>query len=158
MNTRAKDIRVGDIALASSQDHHHHQDGCSLHIVTRVSVVQKYGLFNPYTMSGNIIVNNVSVSTHSEWIFDPVFDALGLTSWLPSVYQLKVYPLRVLVHLLGPDLYAKTFIASRLTKTITGGISKPLEILPTLTVIELCGPLSLLVALCFLQKRGKRVL
>lgn len=155
VNTRAKDICLGDIILASSEDYHH-QLSLSLHVVSRVTVVKKYGLFNPYTMSGRILVNNVSVSVHSEWILDPVFDAAGLTSWLPQVYQFMLYPLRMLVRLLGVNLYVKTSVASSLTQAITGGKSE-LEELPTLNsiIMSIYVPGSLLAALFFLQRKGK---
>lgn len=157
VNTRAKDICIGDIILASSQDYHH-QLSLSLHVVSRVTVLKKYGLFNPYTMSGRILVNNVSVSVHSEWILDPVFDAVGLTNWLPQVYQFMLYPLRLLVHLLGMDLYVKTSVASTITQAITGGRSElGVEGLPTLNsiIMSIYVPGSLLAALYFLQRKGK---
>jgi len=155
VNTRAKDIGIGDIILASSQDNRL-QMAMSLHIVSQVTVLKKYGLFNPYTMNGRILVNNVSVSVHSEWVLDPIFDALGLTSWLPQVYQILLSPLRVLVCLLGVELYAKTYIASSLTQAISSGRDVQEEVgLPTLNtfLIVVSVPVSLWVAVYFLQKK-----
>ena len=158
VNTRAMDVSVGDLILASSQDQHQ-QQALLPHTVTQKTIVMKYGLFNPYTMSGRILVNNVSVSSHSEWILDPFFDALGLTSWLPSVYQIMLSPLRVMVYVLGPNLYAKTSIATHLTKAITGGSAEEMVVFPSWTVKNVCVPLSLLVTIWFLaQRKGKKLL
>ena len=158
VNTRAMDVSIGDLILASSQDQHQ-QQALLPHTVTQKTIVMKYGLFNPYTMSGRILVNNVSVSSHSEWILDPFFDALGLTSWLPSVYQIMLSPLRVMVYVLGPNLYAKTSIATHLTKAITGGSGEEMVVFPSWTVKNVCVPLSLLVTIWFLaQRKGKKLL
>jgi len=158
VNTRAMDVSIGDLILASSQDQHQ-QQALLPHTVTQKTIVMKYGLFNPYTMSGRILVNNVSVSSHSEWILDPFFDALGLTSWLPSVYQIMLSPLRVMVYVLGPNLYAKTSIATHLTKAITGGSAEEMVVFPSWTVKNVCVPLSLLVTIWFLaQRKGKKLL
>lgn len=158
VNTRAKDIRVGDIILALTQDADRPK-GLTRHNVTAVNVVQKRGLFNPYTMSGRILVNNVSVSTHSEWILDPFFDALGLTSWLPNMYQLILSPLRMLVHLLGAQRYAKTSIAPRLTKFILAGFggeaSEELPDSKTIVANLSAAASSLLGVLYLFQKKGE---
>jgi len=155
VNTRAKAVSLGDIILALSQD----EQALLPHIVTKKGLVMNYGLYNPYTLSGRILVNNVSVTTHSEWRLDPFFGALGLTSWLPEVHQIILSPLRVMVYVLGPNLYAKTSIASRLTEAITGGSNKETEAFPTWTVTNMSVPLFLLVAIWFLaQRKGKIIL
>ena len=73
--------------------------------VVRVSRVRKQGLFNPYTLSGNLLVNSIQVSCHSDWVLDPIFDGLHLTHWLPHVYQTLLAPLRGLHRLLGLGMY-----------------------------------------------------
>lgn len=98
--------------LASTLDKDGRQQGLSLHNVSKICIVTKRGLFNPYTMTGMIIVNNVSVSTNSEWILDAIFDKFDLTKWLPDMYQILLYPLRALVQVLGVDLYVMTSIPS----------------------------------------------
>ena len=40
-------------------------------------------------MSGNILVNNVHVSVHSDWFLDSTLDAVGLTHWLADAYQVN---------------------------------------------------------------------
>jgi len=153
VNTRAKDVLVGDIILAYSHEDHH-EKSLSLHTVVGVSILQKHGLFNPYTMSGKILVNNVSVSSHSDWILDPLFDVLGLTSWLPNVYQLLLLPLRVVFRLLGADLYVKTSIPSCLTSAVIGETSGQIGAITT-SVFVVSTLLSLVTVRRFLKSGGQ---
>merc|ERR1712129_130027 len=56
--------------------------------------------YNPYTVTGTIIVDGVVASTHSSWILDAwVPDAY--TKHLPDVYQALFWPGRVLYRLVG---------------------------------------------------------
>jgi len=54
--------------------------------VLLTSMVPKEGLFNPYTLSGNIVVNGVAASAHSSWILDQLIPAT-LTKYVPALYQ-----------------------------------------------------------------------
>ena len=78
---RAKDVRTGDkvqiIGTAGLEEAE----------VVSIEWTSKQGLWNPYTIGGNIVVNGVVASSHSEWIFDPLFDWLGQTEHLPAFYQ-----------------------------------------------------------------------
>lgn len=47
------------------------------------------GAFNPYTLEGNLLVDGVLASSHSEWVLDPAFEAVGLGRWLPLAYQVS---------------------------------------------------------------------
>lgn len=47
------------------------------------------GLFNPLTLGGSILVNDVAASVHSEWFLDDLFDSLKLTALLPAAYQVS---------------------------------------------------------------------
>merc|ERR1711865_872906 len=58
------------------------------------------GLFNPYTLGGTIIVNNVLASAHSNWVLDGLVPS-SATGYLPSIYQVLFTPGRVLYHMLG---------------------------------------------------------
>ena len=49
-------------------------------------MVPKQGLFNPYTLSGNIVVNGVAASAHSSWVLDAWVPS-SLVKHLPSIYQ-----------------------------------------------------------------------
>lgn len=43
------------------------------------------GLYNPFTLSGTILVDGVLASVHSEWFLDNAWgEALGLTPFLPT--------------------------------------------------------------------------
>lgn len=49
-------------------------------------MVVRRGLFNPFTMSGDIVVNGVLASAHSDWLLDAVMP----NAWahrLPAIYQ-----------------------------------------------------------------------
>jgi len=112
VNTKAQDVSIGDVVLASSKGCQHHL-GMILHVVSSITVVKKKGLFSPYTTSGMILVNNVSVSSHSSAsVFDFAYEGLSLASWVPCVNQFLLTPLRFLMDLLGVDLYMKAHIPS----------------------------------------------
>lgn len=71
-----------------------------LHQVLQTSVVKKRGLYNPYTISGKIVVNDVVASAHSNWVLDD-WTPTSLTQYLPAVYQMMFLPGRLLYQLAG---------------------------------------------------------
>ena len=82
-------------------------------------MVPKQGLFNPYTLSGNIIVNGVAASAHSSWVLD---------AWVPS---------SLVKHL--PKLYQAIFSSGRWIYWLAGapaadfmGVNNPLDRTPWL--------------------------
>ncbi|XP_024521178.1 warthog protein 6 isoform X2 [Selaginella moellendorffii] len=95
---RAKDLQVGETLWGSSQ-------------ITELSKVEKLGLYNPFTLSGNIMVNNVEASSHSEWFLDSLFDAIGATEYLPYAYQAVLAPLRAIYNIVGKEIYGKGYAA-----------------------------------------------
>ncbi|XP_024534947.1 uncharacterized protein LOC9658011 [Selaginella moellendorffii] len=99
---RAQDVLVGDVLTASSPTNNSIMTPFP---VTRISIVTKPGLYNPLTLQGTIVVNGVAASVHSEWFLDALFDALGLTVYLPAAYQAILSPARLLYTLLGHDSY-----------------------------------------------------
>lgn len=108
---RGRDISVGDAMWAQGPSKVG-QEGIaalSMHVVASISTVQKQGLYNPYTLGGTIVVNGVVASTHSDWFLDAPFQFLGLTHWLPAVYQLVLLPVRMLYRVLGKDLYISIY-------------------------------------------------
>jgi len=64
------------------------------------SVEPKVGLYNPYTLSGRLIVNNVLVSAHSEWVLDPWMPE-RFSCALPLIYQGLFTPGRLIYYLGG---------------------------------------------------------
>lgn len=70
--------------------------------VAEVSRVIKRGMFNPFTLAGDIVVNGVVASSHSEWFLDELADKFGFSHLLPSIYQVVLAPARGLYHLVGP--------------------------------------------------------
>jgi len=61
----AKDVAVGDLINYVS-------DGGAIKTGAVVSTARalKRGLYNPYTLSGTIVVDGVAASCHSSWILD----------------------------------------------------------------------------------------
>ena len=62
----AKDVAVGDVLS--------YFDGAAFKAspVKSTKETTKSGLFNPYTLSGSIVVDGVAASCHSSWILDGV--------------------------------------------------------------------------------------
>lgn len=96
LSKRARDVRPGDIVLLAAQG------GFKPCTITQVSVVQRRGLFNPFTMSGDIVVNGVLASAHSDWLLDAVMP----DAWahrLPAIYQVLMAPARLMYKMLGAE-------------------------------------------------------
>lgn len=100
-------MRVGDIMWAQASTH---AAELSPYLVTDISTVEKQGLYNPFTLGGTIIVNGVAASAHSEWFLDGAFDALGLTHWIPSAYQMVLAPMRLAYYGLGKQAYLDLYL------------------------------------------------
>ncbi|KAL2644051.1 hypothetical protein R1flu_011638 [Riccia fluitans] len=81
----------------------------SPYVVTGVTTVRKEGLYNPFTLSGTIMVNGLAASSHSDWFLDQTFDFLGLTHQLPDAYQIVLSPARALYYLLGKEVYISVY-------------------------------------------------
>jgi hypothetical protein len=62
-------------------------DSLQLENVVEVSLHMDTGIFNPYTLSGTIVVNGVLASSHSSWVLDDVFEVLGIS--IPAGYQVS---------------------------------------------------------------------
>lgn len=93
---RGKDLRVGMHVFAADST-----DVTAASMVEDVSVAEKQGLFNPYTMGGMIVVDGVVASAHSSWLFDSLMDGLGLTHKIPALYQALFAPIRTLYRIVG---------------------------------------------------------
>jgi hypothetical protein len=76
------------------------RDTVELARVKEIGVARAAGMFNPYTLGGSIVVNNVLASSHSDWILDDLVP-LSLTGYLPYIYQALFAPGRLLYALFG---------------------------------------------------------
>lgn len=76
----------------------------SLQSIVSISLSEEKGLYNPYTLSGTIVVNGILASVHSSSAFDQLFNALGIT--LPFGYQTLFTPVRLLYTSLGAQKMA----------------------------------------------------
>ena len=63
----AKDVRVGDLV-----DYVSDAGALKTGAVVATARALKRGLYNPYTLSGTIVVDGVAASCHSSWILDGV--------------------------------------------------------------------------------------
>jgi len=90
----AQEVRKGDYIWVAADDQ------TRLSEVLERSVVAKNGLYNPYTLSGKIVVNGVVASAHSNWVLDD-WTPSSMSQYLPAVYQLLFLPGRLLYQLVG---------------------------------------------------------
>ena len=74
--------------------------GLGVKQVLSVGRLVSKGAFNPYTLSGSIVVDGVAASVHSEWVLD-AFMPETWQRWLPAVYQGLFFPGRVLYGVAG---------------------------------------------------------
>ena len=93
---RAASVQVGDQIWV--QDSEGKQQ---LQTVTNIKGTIGMGLFNPYTASGTIIVDDVVASVHSQWFLDDVCDRLGCVAYLPQIYQIAMLPVRAICWFVG---------------------------------------------------------
>ena len=100
---RAEDVVEGDKMWVAGEF------AGALFVVAEISKVTKQGLYNPYTMGGNIVVNGVVASAHSDWFLDDLFQSLNLVHLLPAVYQAVLTPVRMLYNCMGKDLYSAAY-------------------------------------------------
>lgn len=90
----AQDIQLGDYIWVAAGER------ISLRTVLETSVVMKDGLYNPYTLSGKLVVNGVVASAHSDWVLDE-WTPSTMSRYLPAVYQVMFLPGRLLYQLVG---------------------------------------------------------
>jgi len=95
IQTFAKDVRVGD-ALARWTG-----TGFETDVVAKKTSVVADGIYNPYTVSGSIVVDGVLASCHSEWFLDDATPE-GYSKYLPAVYQRVLVVVRGAYAVLGP--------------------------------------------------------
>ncbi len=75
-----------------------------LEAIASKSLMAGTGLFNPYTLSGSIVVDGVAASCHSSWILDRIFELAGVS--VPDGYQIAFAPVRALYRVLGAERMA----------------------------------------------------
>jgi hypothetical protein len=90
----AQDVQPGDYVWVASPSQ------ASLRAVLETSIIAKEGLYNPYTLSGKIVVNGVVASAHSNWILDE-WTPPSMSQYLPVAYQVLFLPGRMLYRFLG---------------------------------------------------------
>jgi hypothetical protein len=98
VDARAKDVKVGACMFGMGAG----EATTQLRVIENTPVWKK-GIYNPFTLPGNLVVNGVVASSHSDWFLDDYADALGFTHLLPSIYQAVLMPARGLYWLAGPS-------------------------------------------------------
>ena len=71
--------------------------------VHSISETMELGLFNPYVRGGNIVVNGIVASPHSEWILDNVVPS-SLRGYLPHIYEAILTPIYYIYLAVGPAI------------------------------------------------------
>jgi len=90
-----KHVAVHDLSVGDELWVQHEGTMVSSPIV-RLSEVTRKGLFNPYTLAGDIFVNEILASSHSSWFLEET----GLSdSSIVAAYKFLFYPLSLLHHL-----------------------------------------------------------
>ncbi|KAI5067500.1 hypothetical protein GOP47_0018028 [Adiantum capillus-veneris] len=103
---RAREILIGDIIFGTSAHGIINATSTITQFVVKDIVqILEEGLYNPFTLKGDIIIDGVVASTHSEWFLDSTFDSLGISNLLPRAYEGILLPVRILYHILGEDMY-----------------------------------------------------
>jgi hypothetical protein len=105
-----------------------------LEAIVAKSIVRGTGLFNPYTLSGSIVVDGVAASCHSSSALDGVFRLMGVS--IPDGYQAAFAPLRTMYRALGADRMASIeFIVDAVASAANTG-----------TLLSALGPVASAVA------------
>ena len=106
-------VQVGDLVRVVGDAN------AALEPVASKSIVQDRGLFNPYTLSGTIVVDGVVASSHSSSALDGLFAALGVS--IPDGYQAAFAPLRALYRLVGARRFASLeYIIDAVAEVVNG--------------------------------------
>jgi hypothetical protein len=90
----AQEVQPGDYVWVATSDKSKSQK------VLATSTVVKKGLYNPYTLSGKIVVDGVVASAHSNWVLDD-WTPSAMSQYLPAVYQVLFLPGRLLYQFAG---------------------------------------------------------
>ena len=100
----ASEVAVGNYVWSCGVEGNASVPTCEVAQVVAKSLVPRLGLYNPFTLSGNIVVNGVLASAHSSWFLDGVLASEKLRHLrpvLPSVYQTILLPGRWLYGIFG---------------------------------------------------------
>lgn len=90
---------IADQLYVAPQNRKAQHDHLSLESIVSITMSKEKGLYNPYTLSGTIVVNRILASVHSSSALDQFFDAFGIP--LPLGYQALFAPVRLLYRSLG---------------------------------------------------------
>lgn len=97
----AKDVSIGDFVwVAGFGSGDLNSTAVVVQQVLGLSQESALGAYNPYTLSGSIVVDGVVASSHSDWIFDDIVPA-SWSQYLPYLYQALFMPGQWLYHVGG---------------------------------------------------------
>lgn len=96
--TAAKNVRPGHVVLVWDKD----AGSLRPEVVVNVTDAVYQGLFNPLTLDGTLIVNNVVTSAHSDWFLEKIVPK-SMHKHNHDIYQAVLSPARMLYHAVGAD-------------------------------------------------------
>jgi desert hedgehog protein len=136
----SKDVQVGDLV----QVHSANATSATFESIITKSIVSDVGLFNPYTLSGTIVVDGVVASCHSSWVFDTLFELLNVNR--ASGYQTLFAPIRFIYKVVGPKRFASVefVIDAVAVATVEGRLSNASVTAPATVALGLAGIAALL--------------
>jgi hypothetical protein len=95
---RAADVHLGDLVWVMNAT----SGMFGLDVVNEVGEEIQRGLYNPFTLSGDLVVNGVLASAHSDWFLDRVMPQSYVSS-IPGIYQAVMSPMRAAYYVGGPN-------------------------------------------------------
>lgn len=95
---RAVDVQLGDLVWAMNATSGHF----GLERVREKGFEDGWGLYNPFTLSGDLVVNGVLASAHSDWFLDRVMPQ-SCVSNIPAIYQGVMTPMRAVYYVGGAN-------------------------------------------------------
>ena len=109
-----QNVSAGDLLLEEAALNSSFAEGGKLRFaeVKAVSITIELGIYLPLVRGGDLIVNGVAVSPHSEWFLDFCSELLPLEGSLwqrTDFYEAILYALFVVYRLLGPEMAERCF-------------------------------------------------
>ena len=71
------------------------------HLVIKTEINEMTGVYGPFTLNGDMIVNNIISSCYAKWVVDDLIGSIIDESYLPTIYHCILSPFRLLYQVNG---------------------------------------------------------